>query len=273
MHTRYYAQRQHLISSLDSLTQQLFTLSFLMSPSVFIYLSRMLVQMQCARPREFNQSYPLRFFYGTLLFCNAIILWIHALHGAPEGRALLIDFIGMSYVPSRPQLLSLDLFIMLLQLLITTISYETQLYYTSSETDAPDVLLPATSPLSTPTGDYSPLALGSRPSSPSNSDTPETSITKDSRRNPTPCIVDLQLSPIISRLRNPAPTVSTQPDSLLPLPNTSSLPIPAGLRMLMRANIRTRRERATGGNDGGATRGMPGTGAAETGGRIPGGLG
>ncbi len=162
---------------------------------------------------------------------------------------------------------------MVLQLLITTISYETQLYYTNSETDALDVLLPAASPLSTPSGGYSPLEFESRPSSPSNSDTPpETSITKDSRKDPTPCIVDLQLSPIISRLRNPAPPVSTQSDSLLPLPNTSSLPIPAGLRMLMRANIRTRRERTVGGNDGDATRGV-GAGEAETGGRIPGGLG
>lgn len=115
MHTRYYAQRLHLVQSvstawklrvyymtdynlasqLDTLVHQLFTLSFLMSPSVFIYLSRMLVQIQCGRPREFDPTYPLRFFYGLILLCNAVIFWIHALQGASEGRGLVIDFIGM----------------------------------------------------------------------------------------------------------------------------------------------------------------------------------
>ncbi|KAF7782604.1 hypothetical protein Agabi119p4_1980 [Agaricus bisporus var. burnettii] len=127
MHTRYYAQRQHLVQSLDTLVHQLFTLSFLMSPSVLIYLSRLLVQMQCGRPREFDPTYSLRVFYGLILLCNTIILWIHALQGASEGRGLIIDFIGMSYAPSKLQLLLLDFVILFLQFLTTIISYETQL--------------------------------------------------------------------------------------------------------------------------------------------------
>jgi hypothetical protein len=66
-----------------------------MSPSVLIYLSRLLVQMQCGRPREFDPTYSLRVYYGLILLCNTIILWIHALQGASEGRGLIIDFIGM----------------------------------------------------------------------------------------------------------------------------------------------------------------------------------
>lgn len=178
----------------------------------------------------------------------------------------------LAYVPSRLQLVSLDLCILVLQLLVTTISYETQLYYTSTETEMPDALLPEASPLSTPSNEHPPLAATSRLLSPSDPDTPQTNVAKDSKRNPTPCIVDLQLSPIISRLRNPAPPVTARSDSLLPLPNTTSLPIPAGLRMIMRANARARRDRGAGG-DGGNTQRGAGSGGNESGGRIPGGLG
>ncbi|KAF9450412.1 hypothetical protein P691DRAFT_810354 [Macrolepiota fuliginosa MF-IS2] len=276
MHTRYYAQRQHLVRSLDTLVQQLLTVSFLMSPSVFIYLSRMFIQTQCGRPREFDPTYPLRFFFGLILVSNAVILWIHALQGASEGRALVIDFVGMSYVPSRLQILSLDLCILVLQLFTTTISYETQLYYTSTETDTPDVLLPDTSSLPSPSTEYAPLASDPHPLSPPESDTPHTDITKDSRKDPIPCVVDLQFAPIISRLRSPAPSIPAHSDSLLPLPNTTSLPLPAGIRMIMRANARTRRERGTGGNGttarGGRANGDGGSGS-EGGRRIPGGLG
>ncbi|KXN92477.1 hypothetical protein AN958_08036 [Leucoagaricus sp. SymC.cos] len=279
MPTRYYAQRQHLVQSLDSLVYQLFTLSFLMSPSMFIYLSRMLVQVQCGKPREFDPTYPLRFFYGLILFCNGVVFWIHTIQGASEGRTLIIDFIGLSYVPSRLQLLLLDSFILILQLLITTLAYETHLYYTSTEADTPDVLLPEISSAPTlsltHTTDYLPLAMDIHPSSPSD-DTPDTSITKDTRKTTTPCIIDLQFSPVISRLCNPAPPVPQNAESLLPLPNTTALPLPAGLRMIMRANARTRTERGTG-NNGASTRGggsgRTGNGATENNGRVPGGLG
>ncbi|KAJ3575089.1 hypothetical protein NP233_g1336 [Leucocoprinus birnbaumii] len=278
MPARYYAQRQHLVNSLDNLARQLFTLSFLLSPSVFIYLSRLLVQFQCVPPGEFESSYPLRFLYGLIFFCNAVVLWIHTVQGASEGRALIIDFIGLSYVPSRMQLLSLDLFIAFLQLLIATISYETQLYYKNADADTVDVLLPETSTPSTPlTSEYLPLATEYPPSSPSDTDTPETSITKDSRKNPTPCIIDLRLSQIVDRLRNPAPPPTQREESLLPLPNTTALPIPAGLRMIMRANARARRERSLG-STGGTTRNTGGGSSGNNGGggssgRIPGGLG
>jgi hypothetical protein len=174
------------------------------------------------------------------------------------------------------QLISLDLFIIFLQLLITTLAYETQLYYMSTDSDTPDVLLPAASAPSTPlTSDYLSLATDVHPSSPSDIDTPDPSITKGSRKDSTPCIIDLQLSPVLSRLRNPAPPVPQDTDSLLPLPNTTALPIPAGLRMIMRANARTRRERGVDNNSGITpnTGSSSGSGGGGSGGRIPGGLG
>lgn len=256
-----------------------------MSPSVLIYLSRLLVQMQCGRPREFDPTYSLRVFYGLILLCNTIILWIHALQGASEGRGLIIDFIGMcmscryelyckfkciffpAYAPSKLQLLLLDFVILFLQFLTTIISYETQLYYTSAETDPQDVLLPETSVSNTLGGEY--LSLASQDPrflSPSDLNLPEAMIIKEPTMSQTPCIVDLRLSPIIRRLRNPAPPLPTSSDSLLPLPNTTSLPLPAGLRMIMgaSANARTRRERERNGAS---------NGNRSEDGRIPGGLG
>lgn len=230
---------------------------------MFIYLLRLTVQLQCGPSGEFDLSYPLRFFYGLILSCSTVVLWVHAVRGATEGRGLIIDFIGLSYEPSRTQLLSLDLFIIVLQLLTTTVGYETQLYFKSADVNTPDVLLPEDSTLSTP---LSPLAASFQTLSPSDSDTPETILRKDSRRNPTPCIIDLRLSAVISRLRNPPPPAHQGSDTLLPLPNTTALPIPASLRMILRTSVRPRGERvSTNADIAGDTRNSSR--------RIPGGLG
>lgn len=248
---------------------------------MFIYLLRLTVQLQCGPSGEFDLSYPLRFFYGLILSCSTVVLWVHAVRGATEGRGLIIDFIGLcelvayvpsvlhlnmawpAYEPSRTQLLSLDLFIIVLQLLTTTVGYETQLYFKSADVNTPDVLLPEDSTSSTP---LSPLAASFQTLSPSDSDTPETIVRKDSRRNPTPCIIDLRLSAVISRLRNPPPPAHQGSDTLLPLPNTTALPIPASLRMILRTSVRPRGERvSTNADIAGDTRNSSR--------RIPGGLG
>lgn len=248
---------------------------------MFIYLLRLTVQLQCGPSGEFDLSYPLRFFYGLILSCSTVVLWVHAVRGATEGRGLIIDFIGLcelvayvpsvlhlnmawlAYEPSRTQLLSLDLFIIVLQLLTTTVGYETQLYFKSADVNTPDVLLPEDSTSSTP---LSPLAASFQTLSPSDSDTPETILRKDSRRNPTPCIIDLRLSAVISRLRNPPPPAHQGSDTLLPLPNTTALPIPASLRMILRTSVRPRGERvSTNADIAGDTRNSSR--------RIPGGLG
>jgi len=249
---------------------------------VFVYLLRLVVQLQCGPSGEFDPSYPLRFFYGLILFCSTVVLWIHAVRGATEGRGLIIDFIGLcellayvpsvlhlntawpAYVPSRIQLLSLDLSIIALQLLTATVGYETQLYLKSAGTDTPDVLLPEDPTSST---SLSPLAASFL--STYDSDTPETNMRKVSRRNPTLCIIDLRLSAVISRLRNPLPPIHQGNDTLLPLPNTTPLRIPASLRMILRNSIRARRERVSADADVAENTRRGGSSNR----RIPGGLG
>jgi hypothetical protein len=55
-------------------------------------------------------------------------------------------------------------------------------------------------------------------------------------------IIDLRLAHVLDRLRNPAPNVSdSNSDDLLPFPNTTPWPVPASLRMLIRARAEVRR--------------------------------
>jgi len=136
----------------------------------------------------------------------------------------------------------LDLFIIVLQLLTATVGYETQLYFKSAGADTPDVLLPEDPTSST---SLSPLAASFQTLSTSDSDTPETNLRKVSRRNPALCIIDLRLSAVISRLRNPLPPIRQGNDTLLPLPNITALRIPASLRMILRNSVRARRERVS----------------------------
>ncbi|TFK44763.1 hypothetical protein BDQ12DRAFT_673535 [Crucibulum laeve] len=242
MHKRHYAQRQHIIHSLNALCYQLHALSFFLSPSVWSLALRIISQLQCAKPRDIDATRSLRFFYAMLLLFNGPTLWNHATQGAAEGRAIVLDFVGMAYVPSKAQLIVLDLLIVFLQLLLTTIAYETSVWYTSSAS-AEDTLLPDTiSPL--PSSLPSPIT-SSPPPTPTNSSMrdEESNTTKMGSRTGVPqYVLDLRLRPIIARLRSPVPPPpSANSDSLLPLPNTTSWPLPAGMRMLMRgAGGRTR---------------------------------
>jgi hypothetical protein len=78
---------------------------------------------------------------------NASSIWNHAYMGAPDGRTAVLDFVGMGtscyvyfshrhkftclsnnptgFTPSRTQLLLLDLLIITLSVVVTTIAYET----------------------------------------------------------------------------------------------------------------------------------------------------
>jgi len=263
MQKRFYAQRLHVIQTLDTLLYQLHTLSFFLSPSIWLYVCRFLSQYHCATPRELDPSLSLRFFYAMLVFINVPNFWNHATRGAVEGRAIILDFIGMSYIPTKLQLFTLDMFIIILQLLLTTIAYETSVYYASEEADPQDVLLPDfpttfSIPLFHPSSETPSESL--RPSL-SPSDSKISSHTQD-----LPLIIDLRFSSIIAHLRHPPPPPlprSTNPVPILPLPTTASWPLP-GMRMLMQAG-RQMRDTRTGVNRRSAT-----TRATE--GRIPGAM-
>jgi len=221
MHRRYHAQRQHIIHSLDALLYQLHTLSFFLSPAIWTFVLRILSQYQCTNPRDFDSTRSLRFFFLLLIFLNAATFWTHATQGAAEGKAVVLDFIGMASAPSKAQLLMLDFFIIFLQMLLTTIAYETSILQ-----DSPDADIGGNVPL-----------ISSFPSTPLPTTTP--TRPKLYTTDPSsPYIVDLQLSPIIAQLRHPPPPVArnaTQ-DSVLPMPNTT--PLPLGMSLLLGVPLR-----------------------------------
>ncbi|TFK25681.1 hypothetical protein FA15DRAFT_617156 [Coprinopsis marcescibilis] len=243
MHKRYYAQRQHLVSSLDSLLYQLHTLSFFLSPSIWTFIFRIISQSQCAKPGEIDLSHSLRRFHLVLFLLNFPSLYTHAVYGPAEGRAVILDFVGMAYVPSKLQLFTLDITILLFQWILITISYETAL--SSNDTTVHDTLLFEAPEPSLPSS--LPTPVTSRPSSPSSSQsssflrrsmysTPKSTTTSI---NAPPEILELRFHSVITRLRNPPPIAQRISQSLaLPFPNTTPFPIPASMRMLMRSQTR-----------------------------------
>ncbi|KAF5317089.1 hypothetical protein D9611_003832 [Ephemerocybe angulata] len=255
MHRPHYAKRQHLVQSFDNLLYQLHTLSFFFSPSVWGYVFRILSQFQCSKPKDIDLAHSLRFYCAVIFTLNLPNFYMHLVHGASEGRAVILDFVGMSYTPSRLQLFSLDLLILFLQLLLITISYETA---AANVPERDDILLP--NPPSTPLPSGLPTPITSRPPSPSSSSSRRTSYLSSetdplhstkptaSTVNATDDIIDLRLQPLMMHLRNPPPPIVSRADgdpALIPLPNTTSVRLPNSLRMLVRTQAaRARRNTA-----------------------------
>jgi hypothetical protein len=120
----------------------------------------------------------------------------------------------LAYTPSKFRLLSLDIFIVFLQMVLATIAYETS--FAKDNDNATDAVL------SVP--DASSITVPGRPKS---YPTPRAS---------TPFVIDLRFRAVIARLRNPLPPPPSGNGDLdgLPLPNTTPWPLPAmGLRMLL----------------------------------------
>ncbi|KAL0956538.1 hypothetical protein HGRIS_002679 [Hohenbuehelia grisea] len=232
MNKRHHAQRQHIVHSLDTLVFQLFVLSFFLSPSLWALCMRIIWQFQCSRPRELDSNRSLRFFFASTIFFNASSLWNHFTEGAAGGRAVVLDFVGMSYTPSKLQLLSLDFLIIFLQIVLTSIAYELSI----GDESKTDTLAPIPQP-PTPTAipDVSLLPLPLSPTFAMSS----TTVSHDPKcASPplpeSPYILDLPTSLVLARLRNPPPAPSSESvDPLLPLPNTTPWPLPPRLQMLM----------------------------------------
>ncbi|EPQ57392.1 hypothetical protein GLOTRDRAFT_110552 [Gloeophyllum trabeum ATCC 11539] len=267
MRIRYYAQRQHIIQSLDTLLYQLFTLSFFLSPRVWPLICRSATQFQFSRPRDLDPKRSLRFWFFLILLFNAGSIWSHAAEGAAVGRAAVLDFVGMAHVPNKLQLLSLDFLIVLLQMALTTIAYETS-YIMASPDDTPDPLLPSIAPSATysllPTAEdasecASPLSSSIFPPPPSDANS------KPPESDESPYIIELRLSTVIDRIRRPPPP-APEPEDGLPMPNVT----PAGLGQLpdsLQRIVRARAARMAARRRNNEER------EAEPPSRVPGGLG
>ncbi|KAF9049797.1 hypothetical protein BJ165DRAFT_1453848 [Panaeolus papilionaceus] len=269
MHKQFYYQRQHLIQSVDTLLYQLHALSFFLSPSLWIYITRFVTQHYCSLPIEFEGGWSLKFFYIVILMLNLPCLMSHSTKAVMEGRNVILDFIGMSYLPSRLQLCALDILIIILQLLLVTISYETSLYEATPTSQLVDPLLPDVS------------ISSSSPTLPTyqiHSPTPLVPMKTKSRSDPNlaPLVLDLRIGLVRTRLTSPAPTGFSRQNTsrnALPLPNTAPWPLPSSLGILMQATMQmreARRARPQGPTT--ATTAVTGTNANRDI-RIPGGMG
>ncbi|KAI0829805.1 hypothetical protein BC628DRAFT_1532603 [Trametes gibbosa] len=266
-----HAQRKHIIHSLNSLLYQLHTVSFLLSPRIWAYFCRVLVQFQFARPRDIDSQRSLRFWIFCILSTNAPSIYNHATKNTAAGRSLILDFVGSDNVPSRAFLLFLDFVIVLFQIVLTVIAYETSLAR-DMPPDTSDPLQPEAIP--TTSASHIPL---------SDVDTKRSATVL--HEDETEYVVDLRLRTLLQRLRHP-PTLPPPPqtrlsEDLLPLPNTTSFQLSQSIRMLARATARGRERaaapRAQSGQTG-ATRSESGRGSdrreqeSDVPRRVPGGM-
>ena len=138
------------------------------------------------------------------------------------------------------------------------------MYYNNEAEDSEDILLPSApgpSTLSIPMF-QSPLDTSSD-SAPFSPSLPSKTM---SPTNAVPIIVDFRFTAIMRHFRHPpSPPRSASVDPVLPLPNTTPWPLPAGMRMLIRAS---RQIRDAGG--AGTSTGPPATGTR--GATVPGAI-
>ncbi|KAF9227420.1 hypothetical protein BS17DRAFT_747963 [Gyrodon lividus] len=255
MHKHHDIQRQHIIDSLDNLMFQLYTLSFFLSPSLLPLLCRLACQFTSYKPREVDPKLSLRVWFFLLCASNVPSFWSHARDGATEARAVILDFIGMGYIPSKLHLVLLDTLILCVHMVRTTVSYEKSLCLSSPST------IPDLSPISTPptvSPQWTPTLESDLNDSP-----------KYSHSHEPPMIIDLRLRHIITLLLNSTPPVSDTDPTTLPLPNTTS-----PFSMHFRATVRRREEarpRAQGHSERGDN--ADSTATEDTGRRLPGSIG
>ena len=260
---------------LDQVVYQLHTVSFFLAPALLPFLARVLFQFQFAKPRDIDPGRSLRFWFMLVLVFNVGSVWAHATETAAQAaqQSIILDFVGPgaqalrrhdSFIaganrsrahcvwwtgapPSRLQLLLLDLAIIVLDMVLVFISYEDALHEASPKDSAdplapippasvpstPELDFPIASPSASPSASSTSLPLGYQypPKPPSHTD-PQT-----------PYVLDLRLSAIYRRLRDPAPPAPERaPDDLLPMPNTTAFQLTGTLRVLLQARTRARNQ-------------------------------
>ncbi|KAI9455338.1 hypothetical protein BJY52DRAFT_1151785 [Lactarius psammicola] len=251
MHIRYATQRQHIVDSLDALLYQLHVLSFLLAPSIVTLFVRAAGQFQLSHPREFGPRRTLRFRFMLIFLFNAGSFWNHVISSTPHGRSVVLDFVGMAFTPPRTQLLLLDLLIIALSVIVTTVAYETA--YARAVTKA---AIRATLDL-TPTL--------SSPAAHTYADPLDRGRDDDSDM----VVLDLRASLLLRHVRRPPPP----PPDDAPLPNGAT--IVEGLRVLLQAQrsfgARRQTPPAAGSGDGDAQT-QAGERVQERRVRVPGGM-
>ncbi|KLO15387.1 hypothetical protein SCHPADRAFT_871150 [Schizopora paradoxa] len=290
MPIRHHAQRKHIIHSLNSLLYQLHTLSFFLAPSIIAYLCRCGTQFQFAKPRDLDGKRSLRFWFVIILLVNMGSVWSHATEGAPEGKTIVLDFVGMGRKPSKAQLLWLDFTIILLECILSTIAFETSLANAMPD-DTPDPLyIPPTTETIFDSEEHDlehdallPITSLDTESTPLNSDPsfsypPKPPSTDTRHLPPREPVMILTLSHVYHRLVSPTPIppprsldLESLEDSLrrlaLPLPATSgaSMAVSRMLELIRRARAREIERTSRGATASGAAGGPGATSGSSSG--------
>jgi hypothetical protein len=119
-------------------------------------------------------------------------------------------------------------------MLLTTVAYETSVFYASPDAEPEDPLLPDTPPHFTIPMFQQPLEESTETSTPLLPN-PKQRLIPD-----IPLVIDLQVKPVLAHIRNPPPPSQVTPSITLPADNGSwPLPVP-GMRMFMRARRQIR---------------------------------
>lgn len=123
-----YFERKELIQSLDLLCYVLFVYTWLLDNRTLSLLFRAILQWQCHNSMHIQPTWTLPFLVVFLTGINGIFALAH-LRSPPRvtntGEAILIDFVGHSYLPGRLHVLAIDVGIWFAQLLLTVVAFET----------------------------------------------------------------------------------------------------------------------------------------------------
>lgn len=238
---RHVREREHAIHTLEALGFQLAAVSFFLSPTLWIFFVRCATQLTFAHPRDIDEDRFLGRWLLMVVFFNAGGPLIHTVYGAEENTAFMLDFVGLGYRPNKATLLSLDFIFMLLQVILVCISYESDIACGAPD-GVLDLLAPTELVLATPEPDALTISGDEVDGKPC--------VAAVS----SPYILDLRLSSILTRIRNPPPRTTTQTNiGGLPLPNTARV---QALRAAFTRRAQQRRMQAR--QQGQSTQTLPG---------------
>ena len=119
-------------------------------------------------------------------------------------------------------------------MLLTTVAYETSVFYASPDAEPEDALLPDTPP------HFTIPMFQHRPEESIEASTPLLPTPKQRLIPDIPLVIDLQVKPVLAHIRSPPPPLQVTPSITLPTDNSAwPLPVP-GMRMFMRARRQIR---------------------------------
>ncbi|KAL7421276.1 hypothetical protein Q5752_004161 [Cryptotrichosporon argae] len=124
----YAPQRRHAVASLSTTIQAFSLIQHLYAPSIIIFVSRGLAQLQITAPAFIHPHRSLLALFVMLTLMNLVAVMFHLLDfasGMNTGKGILLDFVGQAQSASLTRVLVIDLLLYILQSVSLVISYLT----------------------------------------------------------------------------------------------------------------------------------------------------